>query len=119
MRFFHRNGVIKHGVMNDGPFIESACDKCDGACCRSFVTIELTPEEYLTLQRLGATRLGYTLMEKFFLEIENGCEFLQSNRCGIYENRPEVCRRFSCREDRPAEAAAGNEPGLPPPLISP
>ena len=98
MKLFRRNGVMKHGIMNESPFTESRCEQCDGVCCRSFFSVELTPDEYVTLQDLGARRLGFTLTEKFFLEIENGCEFQDSNRCTIYDLRPDVCRRFTCSE---------------------
>lgn len=77
---------------------DDRCLGCDAACCRGFFSVELAPEEYLTLQKLGAQRLEFTLTEKFFLIIENGCEFLSDNRCGIYDHRPDICRRFSCRD---------------------
>ena len=99
MSFFWKDVPRKHGIMREAPIEDGRCASCDGACCRGFASVELTPEEYLTLQRLGAQRLEFTLTEKFYLIIENGCEFLDGNRCGIYDHRPDICRRFSCSDD--------------------
>lgn len=85
--------------MGNASIEDGRCASCDGACCRGFFSVELTPEEYLILQKLGAQRLEFTLTERFFLIIENGCEFLDGNRCGIYDYRPDICRRFSCIDD--------------------
>ncbi|GAW67291.1 hypothetical protein GPEL0_01r3041 [Geoanaerobacter pelophilus] len=68
-------------------------------CCRSFPNVDLSWGEYQLLERLGATRLHFSLYGPHKLIIENGCEFLVDNRCGIYEQRPEICRRFICRSD--------------------
>jgi Fe-S-cluster containining protein len=74
------------------------CRDCDAACCRGFPTVELTAAEYTALERLGAVRLEFLLDGHHYLVIENGCEFLVDNRCGIYEQRPSICRRFTCRD---------------------
>ncbi len=74
------------------------CAACDASCCRGFPSVELTAEEYATLERLGAKRLEFALNGHYYLLIEHGCEFLIGNRCGIYKHRPTICRRFSCRD---------------------
>ena len=97
MSLFRKKMLRKQGIMLDGPADGSRCEGCDADCCRGFPSVELSGEEYLTLHRLGAQRLVFTLDERFYLLIENGCEFLVGNRCGIYEQRPLICRRFTCR----------------------
>lgn len=98
MPLFRNRTARKRGIMLDGPVDGSRCEGCDAACCRGFPSVELTGDEYAALHRLGARRLAFTLDERFYLIIEHGCEFLAGNRCGIYEQRPLVCRRFTCRE---------------------
>jgi len=77
---------------------DKRCTACDASCCRGFPSVELTAEEYATLERLGATRLEFTLDGRFYLLIEHGCEFLDGTRCGIYHHRPAICRRFVCTD---------------------
>jgi Fe-S-cluster containining protein len=60
--------------------------------------VELTWEEYCRLEALGASRLHFSLYGPHKLIIENGCEFLQESRCGIYLQRPDICRRFICEK---------------------
>jgi len=85
-------------LLDEGVDGGDRCRECDAACCRGFPTVELTPDEYVTLERLGAVRLEYLLSGRYYLIIENGCEFLSGNRCGIYAQRPAICRRFTCRD---------------------
>lgn len=99
MKLFRNKPSKKHGIVLDEPVGGSRCDGCNADCCRGFPSVELTPDEYDVLELLGARRLAFTLDMKFYLVIENGCEFLEGNRCGIYDQRPAICRRFTCRDD--------------------
>jgi len=99
MNLFRREREKRRGILLDeGVDGGDRCRECDAACCRGFPTVELTPDEYATLERLGAVRLEYLLSGRYYLIIENGCEFLSGNRCGIYPQRPAICRRFTCRD---------------------
>ncbi|WP_136515110.1 YkgJ family cysteine cluster protein [Geomonas edaphica] len=98
MLFARHHKDKRHGLLLDHPLDDpSCCRECAALCCRSFPNIDLTWEEYLRLEELGATRLHFSLYGPHKLIIENGCEFLDGNRCGIYEARPAICRRFFCR----------------------
>lgn len=89
----------KHGSLRDGPVDnEGCCEECDGACCRSFPSVAVSWTEYEQLLALGATRLHFSLTGQHRLIIENGCEFLVDGKCAIYEHRPDICRRFICRD---------------------
>lgn len=97
MDLFKKKKVKKHGILLDEHVDGSAgCLGCDAACCRGFPSVQLTPEEYTALERLGAVRLEFLLNGQHYLLIGNGCEFLLDNRCGIYNQRPAICRRFTC-----------------------
>jgi hypothetical protein len=99
MPFLRNRRKVLHGMLLERPEDGAErCRACDASCCRGFPSVELTAEEYATLERLGATRLAFTLDGRFYLLIEHGCEFLDDNRCGIYHQRPAICRRFVCSE---------------------
>ena len=88
-----------HGILLDTPQDgDERCQRCGGACCRSFTAVEITWEEYERLRSLGACRLQLSLYGPHRLEIDCGCEFLVQGRCSIYDKRPDVCRRFTCRD---------------------
>lgn len=94
-----RDKARKHGALLDRPVNDDcSCKGCDGACCRSFPSVGLSWSEYEQLRALGATRLHFSLSGHHLLIIENGCEFLAEGRCSIYEHRPDICRRFICRD---------------------
>ncbi len=100
MSLFRKTRKKLHGILLDHPEDGAErCATCDASCCRGFPSVELTEQEYDKLQQLGAVRLEFTLNGHFYLLIENGCEFLAGNRCGIYEDRPSICRRFTCYDD--------------------
>jgi len=98
MLFHWREKEKRHGLLLDHPLDDpSCCSACAALCCRSFPNVDLTWDEYRRLEALGATRLHFSLHGPHKLIIENGCEFLYGNKCGIYEQRPEICRRFICQ----------------------
>ncbi len=37
------------------------------------------------------------------------CVYLKKGRCSIYENRPQVCRGFFCRSDKPEFSGMADE----------
>jgi len=71
---------------------EVPCDGCR-ACCKTLKEVMLTEEE--------AQRLSHTISQKgqpIIARQENGvCLYLAENGCGIYTNRPRVCRMYDCR----------------------
>ena len=99
MPFFNRSKTKKHGALLDRPVDDDGrCRECDGTCCRSFPSVGLSWHEYQRLHELGAARLHFSLTGHHQLIIENGCEFLVQGRCAIYADRPDICRRFFCRD---------------------
>lgn len=98
MELFRRKWQRIHGIILDN-FVDGSdnCKDCDAACCRGFPSVKLTELEYGILDDLGAKRLVYLLDGSCYLLIEDGCEFLIENMCSIYEQRPAICRRFTCQ----------------------
>jgi uncharacterized protein len=97
MLFSKRAKEKRHGLLLEQPLDDPpCCQTCGALCCRSFPSVELTWTEYQQLASLGASRLHFSLHGPHKLIIENGCEFLDDNRCGIYDYRPDICRRFVC-----------------------
>lgn len=93
------HGKKLHGILLDMPQDgDERCQACGGVCCSSFAAVEITWEEYERLRSLGASRLQLSLYGPHRLQIDCGCEFLAEGRCSIYEHRPDICRRFTCRE---------------------
>ena len=89
----------RRGLLQDAPLDDNErCRNCAADCCHGFPSVELAAEEYATLRKIGARRLAFTLTGRFYLLIENGCEFLIDNRCAIYAQRPAICRRFICTD---------------------
>ncbi|MDD2580917.1 MAG: YkgJ family cysteine cluster protein [Desulfuromonadaceae bacterium] len=90
---------IYHGILLNAPRDgDVRCQECGGVCCRSFAAVEISWEEYKRLQGLGARRLHLSIYGPHRLEIDYGCEFLAEGRCSIYEERPDICRRFFCTD---------------------
>jgi len=89
--------VKRRAVLLDHPIGNlKRCESCRNDCCRSFPAVVITWSEYAQLQALGANRLHFSLSGRYQLIIENGCEFLFEERCSIYDQRPDICRRFIC-----------------------
>jgi Fe-S-cluster containining protein len=91
------------------------CQTCGADCCRSFPAVNISWTEYIRLRALGANRLFFSLSGRYKLIIENGCEFLFQDRCSIYEQRPDICRRFLCIDDAQDAKKKGVFLGTSPP----
>ncbi len=106
-----RARIKRHAIVSERSVDDDwRCRSCDGSCCRSFVAVPLRWAEYDALRALGARRLELSLRGPHFLLIENGCEFLVDGRCGIYEQRPDACRRFICDDVAGCAEPAGDGP---------
>lgn len=67
------------------------CRKCDAVCCR--LTVVLQPGDRVPPHLTVRTDAGLLVMAH---DEEGWCAALDGARmnCGIYETRPDVCRRF-------------------------
>jgi len=67
------------------------CSRCDAVCCR--LTVVLQPEDRIPAHLTARTDANLLVMAH---DEDGWCVALDGARmnCGIYESRPEVCRRF-------------------------
>jgi Fe-S-cluster containining protein len=89
---------------------ECLCDFCTGKCCRYF---SLPIDEPVTWDDFDSIRwylahgqtLIYVVKKTWYLLVMTSCRYLGAgNRCGIYLNRPRICREYStaeCEYDEP------------------
>lgn len=99
-------------LMEGDATIQFECHKgisCFNACCKN-IDISLTPYDILRLKkRLNMTSGDFLLKYTFpyemdkdgmagvkFKPVENGtaCQFMTSDGCGVYEDRPTACRYY-------------------------
>lgn len=73
------------------PATHAQCDQCDAVCCR--LTVVLQPDEHLPAHLTTYLPSGLRVMAR---DEEGWCVALDGARmnCGIYDSRPDVCRRF-------------------------
>lgn len=92
---------------------ENKCDFCTNSKCCTYVTQKIpTPRskddfDHLLWQVSHNNVSAYKDEDGWFLLFDTKCNHLLPNgRCGIYEERPQVCRDYSndyCEFDAPAE----------------
>ena len=80
---------------------ECLCDRCAALCCRYFAL----PIDNPTTRKDFDNVRWYLLHEnvtifvekgQWYIGIANRCKQVQAdNRCGIYDTRPQVCRKYS------------------------
>jgi Fe-S-cluster containining protein len=77
------------------------CDFCTGKCCRYFslpIDTPTTWDEYDTIRWYlahGRTMI-YREQGQWYLLVMTRCSYLRADdRCGIYLNRPKICRDYS------------------------
>lgn len=91
---------------------ENKCDDCTGSICCTYVTQQIPgPRSKHDFDHLlwqlshGGIQL-YKDGDGWFLLIQNACLHLQADgRCGIYQDRPQICREYKndfCEYDMPA-----------------
>lgn len=65
--------------------------KCCGNCCSNF--LPLRKEEIHRMKKLAKKENRHPLLKNWY----ERCPFLNNNnKCDIYENRPLICREYTC-----------------------
>lgn len=83
------------------PAGEVLCNYCTAKCCRYFALPIDTPTgrkdfDFLRWYLLHDRAALFTEEETWYLLVHTDCRHLQPDqRCGIYETRPEICRKYS------------------------
>lgn len=71
-----------------------ACKQC-GKCCKTLVISDKCDEETLSMKKGYIGSLPYQ-GEKYYI-FDLPCVYLIENKCSIYEDRPEMCKKFPGR----------------------
>lgn len=80
---------------------ESLCDFCTGKCCQYFslpIDAPRTWDDYDAIRWYLAhgQTVVYVHEEQWYLLVMTKCQYLLAdNRCGIYLNRPKICREYT------------------------
>lgn len=93
---------------------ENKCGFCTNSQCCTYITEQVdTPRsmsdfDHMLWQLSHRDVQAYKDEDGWFLLIKNPCtHLLADGRCGIYAERPRICRQYSndyCEFDEPAEA---------------
>lgn len=83
---------------------ESPCERCSAACCKQNghdVAVLLHGDEVRKFavfsKSLQIEKNGQILTERVIPYVDGKCPFLdESDRCRIYDDRPQSCRQFQC-----------------------
>jgi Fe-S-cluster containining protein len=95
--------------------VDDKCGRCSGSKCCSYTTeaLGVAPRSKVDFEHLlwQVSHQGvevYKDEDGWFLLFQARCEHIQPNgACGIYAERPQICRDYSndwCELDAPAEA---------------
>lgn len=82
---------------------EVLCTYCTAKCCKYFALPIDTPTthkefDYLRWYLLHERAALFTEGKTWYLLVHTHCKHLQSdNRCGIYDTRPQICRKYSTK----------------------
>jgi uncharacterized protein len=100
-RTFSRKPKIDRNALPKGKCL---CDYCHGKCCRYFSLPIDTPETWDDFDSIrwylahGQT-IVYVEKGTWYLLVLTKCNYLtEDNRCGIYFNRPKICREYSTKD---------------------
>jgi Fe-S-cluster containining protein len=80
------------------------CDHCTGKCCRYFslpIDTPTTWDDYDAIRWYLAhgQTLVYVEKKTWYLVVMTRCKYLtRDNRCGIYHDRPKICREYTTAE---------------------
>lgn len=80
---------------------ECLCDRCTALCCRYFalqIDEPETPEQFDDIRWYLMHEAVHIFVEdgEWYLSVQSRCQnLLDDNRCGVYEDRPRVCREYT------------------------
>lgn len=97
--------MIKRPDRKDIPDGKVPCHYCPGKCCRYFALPIDTPDswqEYDNMRWFLLHDRATVFVDEgtWYLLVHTKCKHLddRTNRCGIYENRPDICREYSSKK---------------------
>lgn len=96
-----RQGPRQKPTRDEIPPGECLCDYCTGKCCRYFslpIDNPTTWDDYDSIRWYLAhgQTLVYVDKSQWYLLVMTRCKYLtEDDRCGIYFNRPKICREYT------------------------
>ncbi len=82
------------------PFSKTKCGGCTALCCHYFALEIDAPEEPDDFENMRWYIIHEDVQifvddDVWYLQIFRKCQWLDGNKCGNYENRPQICRDYS------------------------
>jgi Fe-S-cluster containining protein len=84
----------------DAPFEKTKCGGCTALCCSYFALEIDAPDEPDDFENLRWYIIHEDVQifvddDSWYLQLNRKCTWLDGNRCGNYENRPQICRDYT------------------------
>ncbi len=101
-----RHGGLQKGFLVKLPIaknVDSLCDQCVALCCRYFAFEIEKPESKRDFEDLRwylyhEDNIVFVEDARWYIQINRPCKaLLPDNRCGVYENRPAICREYTTK----------------------
>lgn len=83
--------------------VDSLCEQCVALCCRYFafeIDKPTTKRDFEDLRWyiLHQDTIIFVESGRWYIQINRPCKaLLPDNRCGVYENRPAICREYTTK----------------------
>lgn len=75
------------------------CNNCSKCCRNFFLPIKNFSDDvkrWIEFHGISVVRIK----DQDYLKINNPCENLKDDKCSIYEDRPDVCRVYDCKDNQ-------------------
>lgn len=89
---------------NSEKITHNACEDCDAVCCK-YQPSALVPPDNLTQLEYWKARACKSIETKggtIFLSEMRCPHLMENNECDIYDERPEICKKFPYKNDKHA-----------------
>ena len=82
------------------PFANTKCGGCTALCCSYFALEIDAPDEPDDFENLRWYIIHEDIQifvddDIWYLQVNRKCSWLDGNKCGNYENRPQICHEYS------------------------
>lgn len=84
---------------------EFCMNDCNAFCCRKG-TLPVNEEEAKMFQEKNLSKVGENISLKL------PCEKLEGTKCGIYKNRPKICKEFPIHQSKKIILISNRCPGV-------
>jgi len=90
--------TVKSQIL-DGEISLPSCQECRQCCDGTLYDhVPISEEEFNKLSKYNGHGGIYKFGYGYRMDQRNGCSFLQNNKCSVYEDRPDTCKRYVCEK---------------------